>query len=80
MPRDGRDMYPRYQFDPMFQPQPVVQQIVAAFGDVSPVHIARWMESPNSCLDGKRPRELMDAAPAGILRALAARSAGGLHG
>jgi hypothetical protein len=78
--RQGRDWYPRYAVDAMFRPLPVVQHIVAAFGEGSPLRIASWMESPNSYLDGQRPRELLEKAPQLVLHALERHRVGALHG
>jgi hypothetical protein len=57
--RGGKDWYPRYEFDDDYAPVPVIREVVKKFGDAAPVEIAAWMESPNSYLDGKRPREVV---------------------
>ena len=78
--RERRDWYPRYQFDMLFRPLPVMHQVLADFGDVAPVQVASWMESPNSYLAGKRPREVIEHVPQEVLAALAERRRGGMHG
>ena len=57
--RAGKDWYPRYEFDDDYAPVPAMREVIDKFGDSIPVEIAAWMESPNSYLDGKRPREVM---------------------
>ena len=78
--REGRDWYPKYQFDALFRPLPVMPEILADFGDVAAVQVASWMESPNTYLAGRRPREAIEHAPQDVVTALAERRRGGLHG
>ena len=78
--REGRDWYPRYQFDALFRPLPVMPEILANFGAVAAMQVASWMESPNTYIAGKRPREVIEHAPQDVLAALAERQRGGLHG
>ena len=78
--REGRDWYPRYQFDVLFRPLPVMPEILADFKDVAAIQVASWMESPNTYLAGKRPREAIEHAPQDVVAALAERRRGGLHG
>ncbi|WP_298232089.1 antitoxin Xre/MbcA/ParS toxin-binding domain-containing protein [uncultured Azohydromonas sp.] len=80
IPRQGRDWYPRYAVDAMFRPLPIIQRVVEAFGEGSPLRIASWMESPNAYLDGQRPRELLEKAPQAVLHALEQHRVGALHG
>jgi hypothetical protein len=68
--RDGKDWYPRYQFDEAYIPLPAVKTIIKEFGDAPPIEIAGWMESPNNYLDAKRPRELVRTEPGAVLQAL----------
>lgn len=68
--RDGRDWYPRYEFDGDYAPIPVMRMVIEKFGKDEPIEIAAWMESPNSYLDGKRPREVLRSHRAEFRRAL----------
>jgi hypothetical protein len=68
--RDGKDWYPRYQFDETYTPLPIMRTIIREFGDAPRIEIAGWMESPNNYLDGRRPREVIRDAPGAILEAL----------
>jgi hypothetical protein len=68
--RDGKDWYPRYQFDESFTPLPIMKTIILEFGDAPRIEIAGWMESPNNYLDGKRPREVVRDAPGLVVEAL----------
>ena len=78
--REGRDRYPRYQFDTLFRALPVMPEVLADFRDVAAVQVASWMKSPNTYLAGKRPREVIEHAPQDVVAALAERRRGGLHG
>jgi hypothetical protein len=68
--RDGKDWYPRYQFDESFTPLEIMKTIIREFSDAPRIEIAGWMESPNNYLDGKRPREVVRYAPGQIVDAL----------
>jgi hypothetical protein len=68
--RDGKDWYPRYQFDVSMMPIPLMKTIIQEFGDVPRIEIAAWMESPNIYLNGKRPREVVATDSRAILAAL----------
>lgn len=68
--RDGKDWYPRFQFDETCTPLPVMKTIIKEFGDAPPIEIAGWMESPNNYLDAKRPREIVRTEPGAVLEAL----------
>lgn len=45
----GREHFARFQFDAMYQPLPVVREILEAFGDVAdPWVLAAWFHFPNA--------------------------------
>jgi hypothetical protein len=68
--RAGKDWYPRYQFNDDYAPIPSMRNVIKKFGDDAPIEIAAWMESPNSYLDGKRPREVLRSHRDAFLAAL----------
>ena len=46
---NGKEYYPRYQFDSMFQPLPVVKSILKTYGECSDAWaLATWFHFPNS--------------------------------
>lgn len=47
--RGGREYFPRYQFDAMYEPLPVVREVLEAFGEVAdPWALAAWFHYPNA--------------------------------
>lgn len=51
--RGGREYFARYQFDAMYEPLPVVREVLEAFGDVAdPWVLAAWFHYPNAWLAG----------------------------
>jgi len=56
---NGKDYYPRYQFDAMHQPLPVVSDILKAYGECADSwSIATWFHFPNGWI----AREVGDEA------------------
>ncbi|CBL43772.1 hypothetical protein HDN1F_01890 [gamma proteobacterium HdN1] len=54
----SREYYPRYQFDAMYEPLPIIREVLAAFGEVAdPWVLAAWFHYPNGWLAG------VDGAP-----------------
>ena len=52
----GKDWYPRYAFDDMIQPRPVIAEVIKIFGaGMDPWRIAAWFESSNAWLGGLKP-------------------------
>lgn len=50
----GRDYYPRYQFDAMYEPLPVIKGILDAYGEVADAWtLAAWFHYPNGRLVAK---------------------------
>lgn len=76
----GRKRYPRYAFDALGTPYPVVREVLLAFGDAAPLRVASWFESASVALDGRRPRELVDSDPAAVVRAAQEHVQGPVHG
>lgn len=51
--RGGREYFARYQFDAMYEPLPVIRDVLKAFGDVAdPWLLAAWFHFPNGWIVG----------------------------
>lgn len=51
--RGGREYFARYQFDAMYEPLPVIREVLEAFGDVAdPWVLAAWFHYPNGWIVG----------------------------
>jgi len=77
----GRDYFPRYQFDAMYQPLPIIKEILAAVGEVAdPWLLAAWFHFPNGWIVRRdatgtvavAPRDALDRRDA-VLAAAARR-------
>lgn len=69
--QDGVQVFPRYAFDSMGEPLPMLQKVLEVLADRSPFQIASWFESPSTYLDARRPREVLELdGPAVVLAAL----------
>jgi hypothetical protein len=54
-----KDYYPRYQFDAMYQPLPVIKEVLDAYGEYAdPWSVATWFHFPNGWI----AKEVGDAA------------------
>jgi hypothetical protein len=64
--RGGREYFARYQFDAMYEPLPVVRDVLEAFGEVAdPWVLAAWFHYPNGWIVGAdgapmAPRDALD--------------------
>lgn len=73
----GKDLYARYQFDALYQPLPVIREVLEAFGPVADAWtLAAWFHFPNAWLvrDGMAlaPKDCLDRG-ADVVRAAARR-------
>jgi hypothetical protein len=69
--QEGVQVFPRYAFDPMGEPLPILQKVLEVLTGRSPFQIASWFESPSAYLDARRPREVLELdGPAVVLAAL----------
>lgn len=74
----GREFFARYQFDAMYQPLPVMREVLAAWGERSdPWVLAAWFHYPNSWLTDEQgrplaPKDALDRRQA-LLHAVKAR-------
>jgi len=60
----GRDYFPRYQFDAMYQPLPIIKEILAAFGEVAdPWLLAAWFHFPNGWIVRRDDTHTVAVAP-----------------
>lgn len=64
--RGGREYFARYQFDAMYEPLPIIRDVLQAFGEVSdPWVLAAWFHYPNAWIvdvDGTSvaPKDALD--------------------
>lgn len=76
----GKKRYPRYAFDPLGNPYPAVREVLQLFGKTSPLRVASWFESSSAALNGRRPREALEADPTAVVQAAREHIAGPVHG
>lgn len=61
---NGKEYYPRYQFDAMFQPLPVVRCILQAYGECADTWaLATWFHFPNGWIAKEVGSETVSVAP-----------------
>lgn len=61
---DGKEYYPRYQFDARFQPLPVISKILKAYGECADTwSLATWFHFPNSWIATEIGSEVVSVAP-----------------
>lgn len=77
---DGKKRYPRYAFDNLGNPQPILREVLRVFDGTPALRIASWFESTSAALDGQRPRSLMERQPRAVLQAARAHVEGPVHG
>jgi hypothetical protein len=80
LPKGGVLYYPRYAFDEVMEPRPVLAQVIALLHHYSPYRVASWFESTNGHLGGRRPREALAADAQAVIAAARAHAAGPVHG
>ncbi|MBP1203006.1 hypothetical protein JOD97_001020 [Duganella sp. 1411] len=76
----GKKRYPRYAFDPLGNPYPAIRDVLQLFGKASPLRVASWFESSSVALNGRRPREVLEADPTAVVLAAREHIAGPVHG
>lgn len=78
--RAGREYFPRHQFDGMYEPLPVIREILEAFGEVAdPWVLAAWFHVPNGWIVGRdgsplAPKDALDRREAVLNAATKRRS------
>lgn len=61
---DGQDYFPQYQFDPSYQPLPVISKVLAKFGPAADTwKIAAWFHYPNGWIVDTGPNGVRAVAP-----------------
>lgn len=76
----GQLLFARYAFDEHFEPLPAMVKVLKTLETSSPLEIASWFESPNSYLDGARPREVLASTPELVVQAAEDSLSGPTHG
>jgi hypothetical protein len=79
----GSDYYPLYALDPAdgYRPRTIVADVLRLFADSKDCWgLAFWFGSVNSYLGGRRPQDVLTAAPEALLRAARAEAEGLQHG
>ena len=60
----GKEYFARYQFDALYQPLPVIKEILAAFGEVADAWtLAAWFHFPNAWLVKRDEHGAVNIAP-----------------
>ncbi|MCE4558180.1 hypothetical protein [Pelomonas cellulosilytica] len=80
MEKSGVRIYPRYAFDAMVEPVPLLKEVLKVLAGRSPFQIASWFESPSNYLDGKRPREVLETNGLAVVTAAQRLVEGAVHG
>lgn len=61
---NGKEYYPRYQFDAMYRPLPVVRSILKAYGECADTWaLATWFHFPNGWIAKEVGSEVVSVAP-----------------
>ncbi|HSI48845.1 MAG TPA: hypothetical protein VLA61_11280 [Ideonella sp.] len=71
----GKEYFARYQFDVLYQPLPIVKEVLKALGEAAdPWVLASWFHFPNGWLNAEAPKDSLDHGQA-VLAAAAKRQA-----
>lgn len=73
-------IFPRYAFDAMVEPVPLLKEVLKVLAGRSPFQIASRFESPSNYLDGKRPREVLELDGLAVVNAAQRLVEGAVHG
>ena len=76
----GQRRIPDYALDPYGEPVASLQAVLAQMEGTTGFQIAAWFESPNSVLDGRRPRELLATSGERVAKAAQVHAAAGFQG
>jgi len=76
----GQRRIPDYALDPSGEPVVGLQSVLAHMAGTTGFQIAAWFESPNSVLDGRRPRELLATSGERVAKAAQVHAAAGFQG
>ena len=65
---DGKEYFPRYEFNAAYQPLPLIKEVLATFGTVADTwKIAAWFHYPNG--------RIVESRPGGVVKAIAPKDA-----
>jgi hypothetical protein len=78
--KNGVRIFPRYAFDAMVEPVPLLKEVLKVLAGRSPFQIASWFESPSNYLNGKRPREVLELDGLAVVMAAKRLVEGAVHG
>lgn len=78
--KNGVRIFPRYAFDAMVEPVPLLKEVLKVLAGRSPFQIASWFESPSNYLNGKRPREVLEVDGLAVVKAAQRLVEGAVHG
>lgn len=77
----GKNLYPRYCLDDAWQPLPVVKAILDIFDNCkSGWSLAYWFGTPNSWLNGEKPKDRLATDSKAVIKAATAEKEGLQHG
>ena len=64
----GKEYFARYQFDALYQPLPIIKEVLAAFGEVADAWtLAAWFHFPNGWLVERDDSGAVNVAPKDVL-------------
>lgn len=78
--KNGVRIYPRYAFDAMVEPVPILREVLKVLQGRSPFQVAAWFESTSTYLGGKRPREVLEQDGLAVVMAAQRMMEGAVHG
>lgn len=78
--KNGVRIFPRYAFDAMLEPVPILKDVLKVLHGRSPFQIAAWFESTSAHLNGKRPREVLEQDGVAVVMAAQRLVEGAVHG
>ena len=78
--QEGVQLFPRYAFDSIGEPVPVLKDVLNVLAGCSPFQIAAWFESTSAYLNAKRPREVLELDGAAVVMAAHRLVEGAVHG
>jgi hypothetical protein len=73
MDMGDKRVYPAYAFDAAGEPLPVIKRVLQNLFMHDSFSLACWFESPNTYLDGSRPRDMLVTDPERVVAAAEAQ-------
>lgn len=78
--KGGSDYYPDYEFDTLYQPLPIIKEIITLLDNRSPLELALWFGTPNATLNWALPQDSVTTEPDKVLLAAQNELTGPIHG